>query len=184
MRRFGRPSANTGHAVRAAVTCALLAWLQGACGPAGEPPAPTTPAPAASVQLAASPASPEPSPLLELSATQTACSGAETQVEEFTQSESILGASLAFEVPNTSAGVSLDWVGPYLDLDPRPASVSLPFLELVVKEWTTTRRAGVTRHLVKIGWPPFREVVLNVRSATEGCESSIRCSADGCEVTS
>ncbi|MCY4056385.1 MAG: hypothetical protein OXG44_00140, partial [Gammaproteobacteria bacterium] len=63
-------------------------------------------------------------------------------------------------MPYASAGVSLDWVGPYLDLDPVPASPSLPFLELVVMEWTTTQRAGVTRHLVKIGWPPFREVVL------------------------
>ena len=181
MRRFGYPSAHAAHAVRAVVTCALFPWLQGACGPAGEPPAPTTPPPASFAQLAAAP---EPSPSPELSAAQTVCSGAETQVGEFTKSDSILGASLAFEVPNTSAGVVFDWVGPYLDLHPTPASSSLPFLELVVMEWTTTRRAGVTRHLVKIGWPPFREVVLNVRSATEGCESSITCSADGCEVTS
>lgn len=181
MRRFGWPSANAAHAVRAALTCALLAWLQGACGPPGEPPTPTTPSPAASAQLAVAP---EPFPASEWSAAQTACSGAEIYVEEFTKSDSILGASLAFEVPNTSAGVSLDWVGPYLDLDPRPASSSLPFLELVVMDWTTTQRAGVTRHLMKIGWPPFREVVLNVRSAAARCESVITCSADGCEVTS
>ena len=182
MRRFGGHPQTRLTAVRAAVSCALLALLQSACGPAGASLAPTTVIPQiSSAQLAAGS---EPAPSRELSAAQATCSGAEIHVEEFTKSDSILGASLAFEVPNTSAGVSLDWVGPYLDLDPRPASPSLPFLELVVMEWTTIQRAGVTRHLVKIGWPPFREVVLNVRAAAARCESSITCSADGCEVTS
>ena len=120
----------------------------------------------------------EPSPF------QIPCSGAGIDIEDFTPSDAILTASLAFEVPDGSAGVSLDWIGPYLDLNPRPADGDLPFLEVVVMEWTTSRSGASTRHLMKIGWPPFREAGLRVRSARPACESLITCSEDGCEVTS
>lgn len=184
MTRFRWPSPTMAHAVRAGVACALLAWLQAACGPAGEALAPTTVSAAAeSAEPTVGPGQAR-SPSVELPAFQIPCGGAGIEVEEFTASDSILVASLAFEVPGSSAGVSLDWIGPYLDLNPRPAGSTLPFLEIVVMEWTTTQDAGVTRHLMKIGWPPFREANLRIRSAGAGCESSIACSKEGCEVTS
>ena len=124
------------------------------------------------------PAALEPSPF------QIPCGGAGIRIESFTPSGSILTASLAFEIPDTATGVLIDWVEPYLDLEPVPAFGRLPFLELVVMEWRTTRSAAASRHLVKIGWPPFRDAVMRVRSATTGCESTVACSSDGCEVTS
>ena len=172
------------HAVRAGVACALFAWLQAACGPAGEALAPTTvPAAAESAEPTAGPGQ-APSAGMQRPFSEFPCAGAGIEVEEFTSSDSILVASLAFEVPGTSTGVSLDWVGPYLDLNPKPAYSSLPFLEIVVMEWTTTESDGVTRHLMKIGWPPFREANLRIRSAGAECESFIVCSGEGCEVTS
>ena len=165
----------------AAILCALLAWAWAGCGPADNMMAPTTVAPPAETAAAADPAQPaglEPSPF------QIPCGGAGIRVEEFVSSDSILIASLAFEVPDSSAGVSIDWVGPYLDLDPVPAFGELPFLEVAVMEWTTSRDGASTRHLMKIGWPPFREASLRVRSARSACESVITCSRDGCEVTS
>ena len=80
--------------------------------------------------------------------------------------------------------MSIDWVGPYLDLNPVPAFGDLAFLEVVVMEWTTSRNGVSTRHLMKIGWPPFREAGLRVRSARPACESVITCSKDGCVVRS
>ena len=125
-----------------------------------------------------------PSAGKQLPLSEFPCAGAGIQVEEFTSSDSILVASLAFEIPDTSAGVTLEWVGPYHDLYPIPAYPILPFLEIVVTKWTMTRSGGVTSHLMKIGWPPFREANLRIRSAGAECESFIACSAEGCEVTS
>ncbi len=166
---------------RAAILGAFLAFPWAGCGPADNMGAPTTVAAPAETAAAAAPAQPaglEPSPF------QIPCSGAGIEIEDFTPSDEILTASLAFEVPDGSAGVSLDWTGPYLDLNPRPADGDLPFLEVVVMEWTTSRTGASTRHLMKIGWPPFREAGLRVRSARPACESLITCSKDGCEVTS
>ena len=184
MTRFRWPSPIMAHAARVGVACALLAWLQAACGPGREAVAPiTVPAADGSAEPTAGPAH-APSAGMQLPLSEFPCAGAGIEVEEFTSSDSILVASLAFEVPDTSADVTLEWVGPYLDLYPRPASSSLPFLEIVVTEWTTTQSAGVTRHLIKIGWPPFREANLSIRSAAADCESFIACSEEGCEVTS
>ena len=171
-------------ALPAAILGALLAWPWAGCGSAEDVMAPATvPTPrevAGPTESAADlgrPAGLEPSPF------QIPCSGAGIRVEEFTRSASIAIASLAFEVPDSSAGVSLDWAGPYLDLNPRPQFAELPFLEVVVMEWTTSRNGASTRHLMKIGWPPFREAILAVRSTTPDCESVITCSGDGCVVT-
>ena len=170
----------TAPAVFAAILGVLLAWPWAGCGSAEDGLAPTTvPAPGEAAAAALGQrAGLEPSPF------QIPCGDVGIRVEEFTPSDSILVASLGFEVPDSSTGVSLDWVGPYLDLDPTPARPELPFLEVVVIEWRVTRAGATTRHLMKIGWPPFREAGLRVRSARPECQSVITCSRDGCEVTS
>ena len=178
-----RLSPTTAPAVLASILCTLLAWSWAGCDSPEDALAPATvsaPAEAA----AAAPAAPGQPARLEPSPFQIPCGGEGIRVEEFTPSDSILVASLEFEVPDSSAGLSLDWIGPYLDLDPTPAYANLPFLKVVVMEWTTTRTGATTRHSMKIGWPPFREASLRVRSARPECESVITCSKDGCEVTS
>ena len=180
MKAAGNRLRTAKRAVRAGAACVLLAGLWAGCGSEEGPVAPpTVPAPFESASVTdPGAAGLEPSP------SRIPCDGAGIEIEEFTPSDSILTASLAFDVPDASTGVSLDWVGPYLDLDPTRGSTSLPFLEIVVMEWTTTPKAGATRHLMKIGWPPFREAHLRVRSAGTKCESFITCSKEGCEVTS
>lgn len=93
------------------------------------------------------------------------------------------GVELVIDWDQQSGG-GFDWVGPYYDDEEEPDDRRrYPVLEVNVAAWRVETVGGVTRHTLKIEWPPFLDAELLFRSDTDRCESArLTCSARACEL--